>query len=422
MSVGMMKFEQVKWSVLATIWVLLGTLPELGHAAPQGHKRKLDESGAGLHAVRTTRPGVKQRRRTICKVDGCVKQAVSGGSCVGHGGGKRCPYSGCTKVVQTGGLCVTHGGGQRCAELGCQKFARAGGALCVAHGGGKRCEFEGCNRFAPSRGLCRTHGGGTRCKFEGCDKPAALRGLCPNHGGGKQCMSSGCFNQAQSRGLCSRHGGRKRCGIVDCPRSALAGGWCAQHGGGKRCAEASCNHLARSGGRCTKHGGGPLCVVEGCRKAVQSQGRCVAHGGVRHCQVEGCFNLAKKLGGWCRAHMPCEANATATVAAAKAVVFTASLPALSFALGENDVDMPELPCVVDRDFDLDAFLYPGETHSRMAPCSPVLEAPDTVTARAALDADTALIMESLPSLEDTEVEQTVFEFVAELDVWREPSL
>ena len=61
-----------------------------------------------------------------CSVDGCNKEARSGGKA---------------------GLCGAHGGGLKCVVDGCNKEARSGGkaGLCSAHSGGLKCVVDGCN-------------------------------------------------------------------------------------------------------------------------------------------------------------------------------------------------------------------------------------------------------------------------------------
>ena len=80
-------------------------------------------------------------------------------------GRRQCELDGCTKQARTGGHCKAHGGGRRCQHLGCPKAAASGGTPhCIAHGGGKRCELEGCSKAvakAPGSkrcAYCQSHG------------------------------------------------------------------------------------------------------------------------------------------------------------------------------------------------------------------------------------------------------------------------
>jgi hypothetical protein len=88
--------------------------------------------------------------RRQCELEGCSKQAMSGGTpdCIAHGGDKRCQHAGCSKsAMGDTGHCVTHGGGRRCQHVGCTKAAKAGGTPhCTAHGGGRRCQHAGCTK------------------------------------------------------------------------------------------------------------------------------------------------------------------------------------------------------------------------------------------------------------------------------------
>ncbi|MDD9952595.1 MAG: hypothetical protein OXT67_13625 [Zetaproteobacteria bacterium] len=172
----------------------------------------------------------KGRKRKLCEYLECSKQALKGGLCVAHGGGKRCSASGCERLVRSAGLCFQHGGGKSCAQEGCSKRAQAGG-LCSAHSTGKRCKEAGCEKFAKTGGLCIAHGGGKRCKYEGCRKSyqSGNQGFCLVHGGGKRCKFAGCKKFVQSRGLCIAHGGGKRCQQPGCSKVARAGLLCTLH-------------------------------------------------------------------------------------------------------------------------------------------------------------------------------------------------
>ncbi|TMW60928.1 hypothetical protein Poli38472_000970 [Pythium oligandrum] len=151
---------------------------------------------------RVPRGNASHRRQ--CGVPHCLKYALSGGYCIGHGGGKPCRQEGCATVAQSGGLCKAHGGGSKCKTVGCMSVARRKG-LCMMHGGRQPCNMEGCNKCAHGGGLCIAHGGGKRCATIGCTKSAQAGGFCYSHGGGKRCAAPQCFQAARKGGLCIRH-------------------------------------------------------------------------------------------------------------------------------------------------------------------------------------------------------------------------
>ena len=184
---------------------------------------------------------LKKRKRKLCSIPKCGKQAISGtDKCVTHGGGKRCSELGCGSSAQGGtDKCVTHGGGKRCSELGCESSAIGGTDKCITHGGGKRCSELGCGSSAVGgTDKCITHGGGKRCSELGCGS-SAVGGTdyCVTHGGGKRCSELGCRNSAISgTDYCITHGGGKRCSELGCGSSAQGRtDKCVTHGGGKRC-------------------------------------------------------------------------------------------------------------------------------------------------------------------------------------------
>ncbi|KAL4129032.1 hypothetical protein PRIC2_005044 [Phytophthora ramorum] len=91
-----------------------------------------------------------------CGYQGCKKRAQSGGSCISHGGGKRCRMEECNKVVQYDGLCVGHGGYRKCLSMNCDKRALAN-SYCQAHGGNSMCSVGDCRKRAVRGGICSEH-------------------------------------------------------------------------------------------------------------------------------------------------------------------------------------------------------------------------------------------------------------------------
>eukprot|EP00903_Cladosiphon_okamuranus_P008324 g8008.t1 len=167
------------------------------------------EAAAGKDGAEGRRRQGSNASVELCQYEGCNKAARSGGRkfCRRHGEGRRCKVIGCNKVDVGGGSCRKHGGGRRCGAEGCMK-TDVGGGFCVSHGGGKRCQAEGCAKGAQAGGVfCKSHGGGRRCRIEGCMTSAQSGAdvLCIKHGGGKRCMVAGCKKLVRKNNRCTKH-------------------------------------------------------------------------------------------------------------------------------------------------------------------------------------------------------------------------
>ena len=190
-------------------------------------------------------PGSAERRRNVCEVAECAKQARTPTlRCKAHGGGIRCFQPGCDKSAVDGyDRCRKDGGGPRCQQEDCSTSARSGYGLCSKHLGGKRCSHPDCTTSAREPDdLCGKHGGG-RCAHPGCDKAGRGR-FCVEHGGNaprkKKCAFEGCSHLVSSGEVCGTHGARRLCLHAGCTKWGREGGYCVAHNGGKRCESEAC--------------------------------------------------------------------------------------------------------------------------------------------------------------------------------------
>eukprot|EP00985_Skeletonema_marinoi_P003917 scaffold1711_cov235-Skeletonema_marinoi.AAC.6 len=133
----------------------------------------------------------KKRSKKQGSHEGCVKNVLKGGICLGHGAKanakqKQCSSEGCTNGAINGGVCKTDGANRKlCSSEGCTSHARNGG-VCIRHGAKvKLCSSEGCTNKAKKGGVCWRHGAkayAKLCSSEGCTKQAKKGGLCRRHG------------------------------------------------------------------------------------------------------------------------------------------------------------------------------------------------------------------------------------------------
>lgn len=118
----------------------------------------------------------------------------------------------------------------------------------------------------------------------------------------KNCSVAGCSKWPQLEGLCKAHGGSRRCPMAGCGRAVRSQGLCSAHCKKRLCSIPGCSKFPQRWGLCSVHGGRRICSVSDCQKVARAGGVCTAHNIRKRCAEPDCHNLIRK-GRWCFAHL-----------------------------------------------------------------------------------------------------------------------